>query len=53
MIGSEDLDDNLAKIVEDSALPVLSYSPIDEQLDAIAKLYDSLTEDDDIDEDDD
>ena len=53
VIGSEDLDDNLAKIVEDSALPVLSYSPIDEQLDAIAKLYDSLTEDDDIDEDDD
>lgn len=52
VIGSEDLAPETQKLVEDSKLPVLGYEEIDTQVESIVNLYDSLTEDDDIEDED-
>lgn len=48
VIGSEELSDRDMKNIKDSGKPLLEYEDIDTQIESIVNLYDSLTEDDDI-----
>lgn len=50
VLGSETMDEDDLSNIEKSKLPVLTYEDIDTQVNSIVELYDSLTEDDDLEE---